>query len=56
MTITLQALTLVENAELVQDSCNTYASRTDGICEYKMDVKSTWIPTLHQMGIISWLL
>jgi hypothetical protein len=33
-----------------------YVWRTNGVCECKMDVKSTWIPTWHQMGRVSWSL
>ena len=29
---------------------------TNGVCECKMDVKSTWIPTWHQMDHVSWSL
>jgi hypothetical protein len=28
----------------------------EGVCECKMDVKSTWIPTWHRMDHVSWLL
>jgi hypothetical protein len=31
-----------------------YARRTNGVCECKMDVKSTWILTWHQMDHVSW--
>ena len=31
-----------------------YAWGTNGVCEYKMDVKSTWLPTWHQMDHVSW--
>ena len=31
-----------------------YAWGTNGVCECKMDVKSTWIPTWHQMDHVSW--
>jgi hypothetical protein len=30
-----------------------YARETDGICECKMDVKSTWVPTWHRMDHVS---
>jgi hypothetical protein len=34
-----------------------HAWGTDGVCECKMmDVKSTWIPTWHQMEHVSWSL
>ena len=33
-----------------------YAWGTNGVCECKMDVKSTWIPTWHQMDHVSWSL
>jgi hypothetical protein len=29
---------------------------TNGVCECKMDVKSTWIPTWHRMDHVSWSL
>ena len=35
-------------------SHNTWG--TNGVCESKMDVKSIWIPTWHQMDHVSWLL
>ena len=33
-----------------------YAWGTNGVCECKMDVKPTWIPTRHQMDHVSWSL
>ena len=33
-----------------------YAWGTNKVCECKMDVKSTWIPTWHQMDHVSWSL
>ena len=56
VTITLQALSLVEKVELVQvhftlslrDQRSVYA------CECKMDVKSTWVFTWHQMDHVPW--
>ena len=33
-----------------------YAWGTDKVCERKMDVKSTWIPTWHRMDHVSWSL
>jgi hypothetical protein len=33
-----------------------YASGTNGVCECKMDAKSTWIPTWHRMDHFSWSL
>ena len=33
-----------------------YAWGTNGVGECKMDVKSTWIPTWHQMDHVSWSL
>ena len=33
-----------------------YAWRTNMVCECKMDVKSTWIPTWHQTDHVSWSL
>jgi len=32
-----------------------YAWGTNAVCECKMDVKSTWIPTWHRMDHVSWL-
>jgi hypothetical protein len=55
VTIILQALSLVEMAEPVQVRFTLlYARGTNTICECKMDVKSTWIPTWHQMAHVSW--
>ena len=33
-----------------------YTWVTNGVCEWKVDVRSTWIPTWHQMGHVSWSL
>jgi hypothetical protein len=33
-----------------------YAWGTNGVCECKTDVKSTWTPTWHQMDHVSWSL
>ena len=33
-----------------------YAWGTDRVCDCKMDVKSTWNPTWHQMDHVSWSL
>ena len=33
-----------------------YARGPNRVCECKMDVKSTWIPTWHQMDRVSWSL
>ena len=33
-----------------------YVWGTNGVCEYKMDVNSTWIPTWHRMDRVSWSL
>ena len=33
-----------------------YAWGTNGVCECKMDVKFTWIPTWHRMDHVSWSL
>jgi hypothetical protein len=33
-----------------------YAWGTNRVCECKMDVKSTWIPTWHPMNHVSWSL
>jgi hypothetical protein len=35
---------------------HTACEGTNGVCECKMDVKSTWIPTWHQMDHVSWSL
>ena len=37
-------------------SLHTTFEGTNGVCECKMDVKSTRIPTLHQMDRVSWSL
>jgi hypothetical protein len=49
MTITLQALSLVERVEPVQVRFTLRFRDQRSICECKMDVKSTWIPTWHWM-------
>jgi hypothetical protein len=51
VTITIQALSSVEKAEPVKFSSH-YAWGTNGVCECKMDVKSTW----HRMDHVSWSL
>ena len=33
-----------------------HAWGTNGVCEWKRDEKSTWIPTWHQVGHVSWSL
>ena len=33
-----------------------YAWRTNGVCERKINIKSTWIPTWHRMDHVSWSL
>ena len=33
-----------------------YTRWTNGVCECKMDVNPTWIPTWHQMDHVSWSL
>jgi hypothetical protein len=33
-----------------------YACRSNGGCECKTNVKSTWVPTWHRMDHVSWLL
>jgi hypothetical protein len=48
VTITLQALSLVERRGRSKFTSH-YASGTNRVSECKMDVKSTWIPTWHQM-------
>ena len=37
-------------------SASHYVWGTNGVCECKMDVKSTWIPIWHQMDHVSWSL
>ena len=57
MTIsTLQTLSLVEKAESVQvrSTLHLMDQQSKYISECKMDVKSTWIPTWHQMDHVSW--
>jgi hypothetical protein len=43
-----------------RQSCSNFASHytwgTNGVCECKMDVKSTWILTWHHMDHVSWSL
>ena len=56
VTATLQTISLVGKVEPVPSSLHTYARGTDGVCECKMDTKSTWIPTWHQMDHLSWSL
>ena len=57
VTIALQALSVVEKAELVQVCLHTVLEGpTEYICECKMDVKFTWIPTWHLMDHVSWSL
>ena len=48
MTTTLQALSLVKKASRSKFASH-YTWGANGVCECKMDVKSTWIPTWHQM-------
>ena len=40
----------------VPSSLHTYAWGTNGVCECKVDVKSTWMPTWHRMDHVSWSL
>ena len=57
MTITLQALSLVEKVEPVQLRRFTLRLReyvTEYVSECTMDVKCTWIPTWHRMDHVSW--
>ena len=35
---------------------HTTLEGTNGVCECKMNVKSTWNPTWHQMDHVSWAL
>jgi hypothetical protein len=37
-------------------SLHTMLEGPNGVCECKMDVKSTWIPTWHGMDHVSWSL
>jgi hypothetical protein len=60
VTITLQALSLVEKAEPVQVRFTpSYTWGTNGVCEFNMDVKSTWIPTWALIGscfMVTWII
>ena len=56
VTMALQALSLVEKAELVQVWASHYAWGANGVCECKMDVESTWISIWHWMDCVSWSL
>jgi len=56
VTVAHQALSLVEKEESVQVQASHYAWGTNGVSECKMYVKSTWIPTWHRMGYVSWSL
>jgi hypothetical protein len=60
MTITLQALSLAEKAELVQvRSTPMLEGPTEHISKCKMDVKSTWIPTRASNGscfMVTWII
>jgi hypothetical protein len=54
--MTLEALSLMEKAEPVQVHFRLLLG-INGVCECKMDVKSTWIPTWHRMGscfMVTW--
>ena len=51
---TLQALSLVEKGEPVQVRFTLHAWGTNGSCECKVDVKSTWIPKWHRMDHVAW--
>jgi hypothetical protein len=55
VTIALQALSLVEKAGQYKFASH-YAWGTNGVSECKMNVKSTWIPTWHQMDHVPWSL
>ena len=55
MTLTLQALSLVEKVEPVKITSH-YAWGTNEVCECKMDAKSTWIPTWYRMDHVPWSL
>ena len=53
----LQALSLVENAGPVRVRFTLrLRGPTEWVCACWMDVKSTWIPTWHQMDHVSWSL
>ena len=52
MTMTLQAISLVGRSKFA--SRHTWG--TNGVCECKMDAKSTWLPTWHQVDNVSWSL
>ena len=57
--MTLQALSLVEKAEPVQARFTLRSRNQRRVCECKMDVRSTWIPTCHQHGpcfMVTWII
>ena len=55
MTIPLRALSLVEKGGAGPSSLYTMLEgRTEYVC--KMDVKSPWTPTWHQMDYVAWSL
>ena len=55
VTITLQALSLMEKAEPIQVHC-TLCSRDRRSMWMQYYLESTWIPTWHQMDHVSWSL
>ena len=50
---TLQALSFMEKKRSQSKFASHYTWGTNGVCECKMDVKSTWIPTWHRMDHVS---
>ena len=52
-----QAISLVEKVEPAQVRFTLLkVQKTNGVSKCKMDVKSTWISTWHQMDHVSWSL
>jgi hypothetical protein len=54
MTITFQALSLVEKAPRPSSLHTTLEGPTEYVCECKMDAKSTCITTWHPIDHVSW--
>ena len=53
VTITFQALSLAKSRSRSKFA-SQYPWGTNGVCECKMDVKSTWISTCHRTDHVSW--
>ena len=56
VTITLSSTLIGWKRHSWSKFASRYAWRTNIVCECKMDVKSTCIPTWHQVGHVSWSL